>query len=496
MAIAEIERKSPFDSPYSADLGVRNVRVELIVMAVVGLAGFAVRTQIEEEGLQNIAFLVLGLTGVAMVIHRTLYGIVAMVFAIGLTPDTFIASGLRIEDFLLPPLVLIWLVRKGGNGEPFVQTTAYKDIKIYVAVITFATIKGLYMGYISNTFVVSAFYFKYIEYFVLFWFMVNNVKEKEDVMTILIASMFACAMVAMIAYSRRAIKQSELDMGFVRAAGPEGETPNILGGYFMMHVMLALAFFFMIKKSTYKIILLAFMIGVAIPLLFTYSRTSLVSLLFGLLITVIFVDFRYLLILLLLVVLSPILIPMEAVPKDLVDRYQTILALVNLDEEETAKPVSSWEARQSGWYVYYLYTKKDDPIFGRGVGSVGLGVDSAYAKKFFESGVIGLLAFLMMLARLGRIAVDLIKKTNDDIYKSYAIGYLGLLAGMCVHGIGVSSFSTIRTAEPFWLFSGVLIAVAEIVRREADIAEEEETDKDELEFVPKRYVFGNWSPVT
>jgi hypothetical protein len=80
-------------------------------------------------------------------------------------------------------------------------------------------------------------------------------------------------------------------------------------------------------------------------------------------------------------------------------------------------------------------------------------------KKFVESGILGSLAFLLILARLGRIALEVVREVKDYIYRGIAVGYLGVLVGICVHAVGVSSFSTIRTAEPFFLFSGVMMGV-------------------------------------
>jgi hypothetical protein len=100
-----------------------------------------------------------------------------------------------------------------------------------------------------------------------------------------------------------------------------------------------------------------------------------------------------------------------------------------------------------------------DPLFGRGIGSVGLGIDSSFVKKFVESGILGSLSFLLILLRLGRMAFEVVRNVNDHIYRGIAVGYLGILVGMCVHAVGVSSFSTIRTASPFFLFSGVLVGV-------------------------------------
>ena len=159
------------------------------------------------------------------------------------------------------------------------------------------------------------------------------------------------------------------------------------------------------------------------------------------------------------------------------DRYSTIFEIFDDDD----KP-SSWTARMSGWYVFYMKTWNSDPFFGRGIGSVGLGIDSSFVKKFVESGIFGLFAFVMFLVRLARMGLEVAKEELDHLKRGVAIGYLGILVGMSVHAIGVSSFSTIRTAEPFFLFSGVMVGLYVRMKRTQERKEEDQKEQEELSF--------------
>lgn len=485
MAVAEIARKSPFDSSFGTpERSGRNLKFEVIGITFFAFLAYLTKEKLEGDMQQGMAIL-LAIVFVFLMFKNIVYGILALILAIGLSPDSVGFNNMRYEDYLLPPLLIIWFVQHHGRRQELVTTNTFPVIKVYMVILTISTFQGYTLGKIHDPFLMTAFYVKYVEYFVLFWFIMNNIKSRDDFYLILIASFMTCVMVAYIAYTNRGAFIEESGRQFVRASGPEGETPNILGGYYMFHMMIAFSIIFAIKNYTYKLALIGFLLVVAVPMLFTYSRTSFASLLFGLIITSMFIDLRFFILLGVLAVFSPILIPMEYIPKDLLDRYATILQIFDTAGGE-GSGVSSWDARIWGWYVYATGAWNEHPLLGRGMGSIGLGIDSTYVKKFVESGLLGLVAFIMILVRVLREGLELVKVTKDQIFRAFGIGYLGGFSGMIIHSIGVSSFSTIRTAEPFWVFSGILIAVRAMVKAENELEEEEGEDLEEISFVRSR----------
>ena len=338
------------------------------------------------------------------------------------------------------------------------KSAVLSAVYLYMFIAAISTLKGLMAGTVWTQTLAFQFYFKYLQYFIIMWFAMNGLKRREEVLILLISALMACAVVAYIAKTGR---EAVLEQGvrtFVRASGPEGETPNVLGGYYLIHLMFGFSLIYATRNYLYKVILLSFILIVALPLLYTYSRTSFASFFVGLLIICVFVDMRYIIALAVFAMCHQILLPhIQAIPveESFIDRYSTILDIFG---SEDGKP-SSWTARLTGWYIYYTRTVNYDPFFGRGVGSTTMVVDSSFVKKFIETGALGILAFLGILVRLGRTAMEAIRNTPDPFIKAVCIGYMGVLSAMSIHSIGVCSFSTIRTAEPFFLFSGVMLAV-------------------------------------
>ncbi|MBF0196705.1 MAG: hypothetical protein HQL32_03305 [Planctomycetes bacterium] len=479
MAEAGIRRESPFSSSEEDKRPQRKAYVEIGAVVLLAFFGYYAKMEMDPSQ-QDIAYSVLGFVFLIMILKNVVYGLVAIVVAIGLSPDGVAGlPNMRLEDFMLPPLVIIWWLKRSAKGVPLVETEFMSAIKMYMLIAAISTLLGILRETVWPSYHWLIFYTKYAEYFVFAWFVLNSVKAKEDVILLLFATFMTCSVVAYISWTGRLEAIGENVDRFVRATGPEGETPNVLGGYYMMHIMMAFALLFAVKNYVYKLIILAFLFGVVLPLLYTYSRTSFSSMFLGLFVTSLFIDLRFVFVLVILLALSPILMPKKNfVKEDVVERYSEIFQI--FDDEDGAP--SSWKARTVGWYIFYTRTWNHDPIFGKGVGSIGLGIDSSYVKKFIESGILGLLAFAVLLIRIGRIGLYVAKVSKDSFYRAIGVGYMGVYAGMLVHAIGVSSFSTIRTAELFWLLTAITVGVSLIVKEENELEKEDEEDLDQLSF--------------
>lgn len=482
MATAELVRKSPFEAFDLRDFSQAYVAYTLLWVGVLGGISYWAYF-VAPPQFTNPALALVGVVYFFSILKNRVFGFVGLVFAIGLSPDSVGFSNVRLEDYLLPPVLILWWLQRSANREPLIESKVLNVAKVYMIIAAFATVKGYLGGTVWTYGHALSFYFKYAEYFLILWFGLNNFKRKEDVVILLISSFMVCSLVAYLALQGRKEVLAEGVLTYVRAKGPQGETPNVLGGYYMLHVMFGFALVFAVKNYLYKLALAGFLLIVAFPLLYTYSRTSFASLVVGLMVTCVFIDMRYIFLVGTIVVFNQLFIPqvqeISTVDETVFERYSTIFDIFQDDDE--SKP-SSWTARWTGWYIYYTRTVNYDPLFGRGVGSVGLGVDSSFVKKFIESGLIGLLAFVLFLVRVGRKGLETVRLEKDNFLRAYAVGYMGILAGMIVHSVGVSSFSTIRTATPFFLFTGILLAINAATMRAVEENEEDERDRSMLRF--------------
>jgi len=103
-----------------------------------------------------------------------------------LSPEIVVASTpmrevtLRLEDFLIPLLIFGWLARTAVYKEAhlFTRTPINKPVLLYILISLLSTAWGYLSGRVN---LISGFFFilKYIEYFLIFYMVLNYVKKKR-----------------------------------------------------------------------------------------------------------------------------------------------------------------------------------------------------------------------------------------------------------------------------------------------------------------------------
>ncbi len=428
----------------------------------------------------NGVLMFVGISGVA-VMYKKVFFVVSLLVAIGLGREfVFMGIGnLRVEDFVILFCCPMVIMRADiATDEERKKTNAL--IRVYFFFLLLSTLRGIIEGYVWGLGMAIPYYLKYVEFFFIYYLVTYSIKNAAELKFVMSGSLVVCLFVAYLSYQSWVTKSTEISGILIRAYGPQGETPNVLGGYYIENIMIAAALFFAVKRWYYKLLLVCFVLAIALPFLYTYSRTSFVSFVAGMIVIIVFVDLRYSVILALACIFIPILFPVDVV-EDLVgvntiDRYKTIFSIFTPGEK-----VSSWNARVLGWYIYFTGTLYTTPLLGRGMGSIWLGIDSAYVKKFVEGGVVGLLLFLSILFRFCKVGLRVAKLREKPYSRSIGVASVGVTVCMLVHGIGVSTFSTIRTAALYYLIMGICFAAYSIHQKE----EEKQDWQEELSFQKK-----------
>src|SRR5919109_1845550 len=215
----------------------------------------------------------------ALAFVRTDWGIYIVVFSMLLSPQfgskgSGVGAGrgvtLRTEDFVLLVIGLSWLAKTAVNKELnlIARTPLNWPILGYVATNLVATMLGYMTGSITSW---SGYFYvlKYVEYFVIYYMAVNNLRDREHAWRLVGAAFMTAAIVSVIGLTQ--IPSGE------RVSAPfEGEAgePNTFGGYllFMMAIAAGIAL-----ESTSLAVRARFagLVGLmAVPFAFTLSRAS------------------------------------------------------------------------------------------------------------------------------------------------------------------------------------------------------------------------------
>jgi O-antigen ligase len=153
-----------------------------------------------------------------------------------------------------------------------------------------------------------------------------------------------------------------------------------------------------------------------------------------------------------LVILGPLAFPRQVVDRynytlfDKVDRSEYRVGGARLDTSTSAR-LDSWKHGIAGW--------AKQPLFGYGVAGFAF-MDAQFVRVLVETGLVGLLAFLWLLARIFRLAWRTHRRLVGTRFEGLTLGYLAGLVGMIAHAIGANTFIIVRIMEPFWFLTAII----------------------------------------
>jgi hypothetical protein len=99
------------------------------------------------------------------------------------------------------------------------------------------------------------------------------------------------------------------------------------------------------------------------------------------------------------------------------------------------------------------------PLIGTGYSSVGLAIDNDYLRLLAEVGILGFLAFVLIIVRIMLIFVSQfpITKKLSGIELGFVAGVIGGLFGILVNAVFIDVFESSKFAIIFWLLIGLAV---------------------------------------
>ena len=364
---------------------------------------------------------------------------------------------IRLEDVLLIVITFSWLAKMAVNKELglVVKNRLNRPIVAYVTVTLLATI----LGYLSGTVRTRAGWFyvlKYVEYFVVFYMTVNNLRDRDQAWRLMMTAFVTAAIVSLIGIA-------QIPSGQRVSAPFEGDSgePNTFGGYLllMMSILGGLA----LETQTIRVRVWSLgLVGLMfVPFMFTLSRASYLGVVPALL-TLAVVSRRRRAVVTLLVIgvaLSPVLLS-NLMPVSVKERISyTFKAQTNQPtvrvgavglDPSTSERFHSMRDAVVGWI--------QRPVLGYGVTGFRF-MDAQYFRTLVETGIVGLACFLWLVISVIRSAGDSLALLRDPDDRGIAVGFLAGTIGILTHAIGSNTFIIVRVMEPFWFFMAVVIAL-------------------------------------
>lgn len=445
---------------YALSRELRTMLLYALLMAV--LMGFAVI--IARTPPQLAVLTAFGIAVLILSFVNTEIALYVLIFSMLLSPEIGLGGGggpggqeakrevaIRVDDLLLVVIGFGWFAKTAIFKElGLVRKTALnRPILVYMVACAISTGFGVMIEGVRP---LPAFFFvlKFFEYYVVYFMVVNHIRERKQVKAFLVAMLVVCAIASLIGIAQIP--------GGGRVAAPfEGEEgePNTFGGYLVLMLSVVLGLLLTTPSRRQKWCLFALIPLILLPLLATLSRSSW-SAIIPMYFTFLILHKRRVLlviVLVLAVVVGPLLVPAN-VKKRFMYTFteekgwsKKVAGGVALDASSSAR-LDSWKLALQGW------TQR--PLLGFGVTGFGF-LDAQYFRVLVETGVVGLAAFLWLIITLFREALRVYRQAQDPLFKGLSMGFVAGFVAMLTHGISSNTFVIVRIMEPFWFLAALVI---------------------------------------
>jgi len=368
---------------------------------------------------------------------------------------------LRLDDLLLTVICLTWLFRMAVSKElgAVRQTPINQPIAWYLLATFLATIAGFYTGRVG----MYGFFFvlKYLEYFVLFYMIINQVHDEAAIKRYIMVMLFTCFVVSILGIAQIP--------GGGRVSAPfEGDIgePNTFGGYLVLMFAVTLGLFLSEVDKMKRWRWAGLLVIIVVPLAFTESRSSYLAFMVMIGLFIMLSQHKRLLIgsCMVAATLLPFVLPGNVISRVAYtfaqpeEAGQINVGGVHLDTS-TSERLRSWE----------LVLTKDlprHPLLGVGVTGSRF-MDAQYPRVLSETGIIGLILFLWLLRRIWVLLRECHRSLSDTSLRGVALGTLCGFGGLLFHALGSNSFIIVRIMEPLMILVGLLLAALLIEQQKA-----------------------------
>jgi len=377
---------------------------------------------------------------------------------------------IRVDDLLLTVITLTWMFRMAVQKELGLvrRTPINQPIFYFLAISALSTVIGFGAGRVG---LYGLFFvLKYLEYFVLFYMVINQIHTEDEIKRYIAVMLLTCFAASLIGIAQ--IPSGE------RVSAPfEGDIgePNTFGGYLVLMFSVTLGIFLDEVDRNKRLLWLTLMGIIIVPLAFTQSRSSyLAFVVMGVLFILLSEKKRFVI----GCALAGMVIMPFVLPKNVIDRVmftftqppepgQLNVAGVHID--------TSTSERLEAWKLVLTKDFPKHPLLGVGV-TGGRFLDAQYPRVLLESGLIGLTLFFWFLRRIWVLLRKCHREIGDARIRGASLGTLCGFGGLLFHAVGSNTFIIVRIMEPLMILLGLMLAALLLEReRRGEAVQAEET---------------------
>lgn len=400
-------------------------------------------------------------------------GLIAIVFSVILSPEVMVyGKPIRLEDAILGVVIISTLAIFSTKASGFRSTPLNAPIAILLAWNSFCYVNAVVYGnlYPFGDFPVdptkSFFNFlKKAEYFCIFFVVVNAIGDLRDVKIFTLLSFVTCLTAVSFSIYEFTHFTPTPSEEFFRAGAPYDLEPNTFGQYLIFLLAVALSLVLSKLSLGTKVLLGVFLVFTGVPLMLTHSRGSYMALLGMLTVMGILRNPKILIVAALVVVLAFL----KVLPASVNARINSGVREIQEITQGAARPeTNSFFIRVKNFREGFQ-AALESPLFGKGFTFDLARIEAQIPKEAVETGLVGLAMFVYVLWVLAKMTWFVYKHHPDEFVRTLSGGFLCGFAAYMISGLTAVPLSTIRTAEPFWFFAGMIAYAYTTLKEEETI---------------------------
>jgi O-antigen ligase len=385
------------------------------------------------------------------------YTLYILVFSMLLSPELIVGETpareitIRLDDIFLLILLISWLTKTAIYKELGLLrfTSLNRPILLYASLAVLSTMIGLIAGRVN---LLSGFFFtlKYLEFFLFFFLVINNVTDIKEAKKFTTAILITCFIVTLFALYQ--VPSGErITAPF---EGKYGGEPNTLGGYLIIMLSIIISLYITHPYFRFKRLLIPLAILIVFSLAYTQSRGSWLGLIAMTTTFIIFSKKRIIfsLVTAILILSMPYITPEVAQKR----AKGTFIGEPGFKQTEKIFGITFDPSASERIACYKNAFKRwvKHPIMGYGVTGAGF-VDTQYIRLLLETGIVGFILFIYVIYTLFKNLLTTYRTTDELFIKSLSLGMMAAIFGLMGHSITASTFIIVRIMEPFWFLSGL-----------------------------------------
>ncbi len=469
------------------------------------------------------------------------YGLAAIIMAVPLypkfplirIPGTYVA--IRLEDFLIALVALIWLYTQFRQRFRFLKDDLNRTIIVYLVIGFLSLFSAIFITRTVEPHLGLLHTIRRIEYLVVFFIILTSIKSRKDIYFFLQVFLLTAFFVFLYGLGQKffmfpviSTMNVEFAKGIALRLAPGARVNSTFAGhydlaaYLVMLLPLVMAVVVASRKKIHRGLLLFFYGFLFWLLLASASRISFAAYLGAITITLFLLKKKAWIIP--VIVLS---LAMSVFATELTERYaQTLrVSLIKMEEiniqlpwtreptkiafrpepTPTPTPVPSGEAVEKGVvkvykipptptptpsdkrYIYYggggeappedrstairlkvewpraIKAFLKNPLLGTGYSSITLATDNDYLRALGEVGLLGFLAFVLILVKIGLKSKAVVFSKKPVVgEKAIFIGLVGGSLGFLANALFIDVFEASKVAITFWLLMGLMVGITKV----------------------------------